>query len=284
MKTITISIGKKIFDEILNKKVRVLSKKVNKYWQSELLDIKILNNKIKYDIKEVDYLILTNGLGDDKPFMKVECKKIDFNGKLDQFDFHIGKVVEQKNLTINDDFKDNLIEQLIKEKEQLKTLINKDALTSLYNRRKLEEDLENFMNQRHASSLCAVFVDADRFKGINDNFGHDTGDRVLKFLSLKLQTFVQTRLLGEVYRYGGEEFVILCFETKSSLIDKLNQFREDLKSHRVYHPEKEISITVSMGISFYERGMSADMFLKHADNMVYEAKKNGRDRLEVYNY
>ncbi|WP_419764934.1 MAG: GGDEF domain-containing protein [Arcobacter sp.] len=278
--TITISIGKEIFEDILNMKQRVLSKEINKYWRSELLDIKIVEDKIRYDIKKVDSLILTNGLGEEKPSIKIECRELDYNAKLNKFEFKLGKILEQKNINSTENFKDNLIEELLKEKELLKDMMNKDPLTSLYNRRKMEEDLEIFTKQKHSSMLCAVFIDADRFKGINDNFGHDMGDKVLKFLATKIQSHVYN-LNGEAYRYGGEEFIILCFEKKDELIKKLNVLREEIKSQKIFHPLKEISITVSMGVSFYDKSHSMEHFIKMADDKVYEAKINGRDRLEV---
>lgn len=278
--TITISIGKEIFEDILNMKLRILSKDINKYWRSELLDIKIVDDKIRYDIKKVDNLILTNGLGEEKPSIKVECKEIDYNAKLNKFEFKLGKIIEQKNINSTENFKDNLIEELLKEKELLKDLMNRDPLTSLYNRRKMELDLELFSKQKHSHMLCAVFIDADRFKGINDNFGHDMGDKVLKFLANKIQSH-SFGLNGEAYRYGGEEFIILCFEKKDELIKKLNVLREDIKSQKIFHPLKEISITVSMGVSFYNKANSIEEFIKMADEKVYEAKLNGRDRLEI---
>lgn len=204
---VTISIGKKIFDDILNMKQRVLTKDINKYWRSELLDIKIVDDKIRYDIKKVNSLILKNGLGEEKPYLKIECKDINYNAKLNKFEFKLGKILEQKNLQTNENYKDNLIEQLLKEKELLKDMMNRDPLTTLYNR--MESDLEVFTKQNHSYKLCAAFIDADRFKGINDNFGHDTGDKVLKFLSLKIQDFVNTHLNGEAYRYGGRVYYFM---------------------------------------------------------------------------
>lgn len=280
---VTISISKELFDDILNMRQRVLTKDINKYWRAELLDIKIVDDKIRYEIKKVNALILTNGLGEEKPYLKIECKDINYNAKLNKFEFTLGKILEQKNLVANENFKDNLIEQLLKEKEILKDMMNRDVLTSLFNRRKMEQDLELFISQKHSNQLCAVFIDADRFKGINDNFGHETGDRVLKFLAAKIQAFVASQLNGEVYRYGGEEFVILCFEEKYSLIKKLELLKNDIKSQKVFHPEQEISVSVSMGVSFYKKNYSKEYFIKLADEKVYEAKKNGRDRLEVCN-
>src|SRR5210317_16496 len=96
---LNISIGKELFDDILNLKTRILTKDINKYWRSELLDIKIIDDKIRYEIKKLDSLILTNGLGEEKPNIKIECKNINYNAKLNKFEFELGKIIEQKNLT-----------------------------------------------------------------------------------------------------------------------------------------------------------------------------------------
>jgi diguanylate cyclase (GGDEF)-like protein len=143
----------------------------------------------------------------------------------------------------------------------------------------MEADLDLFINQNNSDLLCTVFIDADRFKGINDNFGHDAGDRVLIYLAKKLQKYAKI-LNGEVYRYGGEEFVILCFIKKSELISKLNDLRAEIKAQRIYHKIRDISVTVSMGISFFSECKSKDEMLIKADKGVYKAKSNGRDRVE----
>ncbi len=274
-----ISIDKNLFQNIQFKKTNILEKKTTKYWQKELLEPKIVDDKIRYSIKQVDKLILTNGLGEDKPQLTIECDKIDYSSQKDIFEFHLGKIIEQKNTDLEDNYKDNLIEELLRQKAQLEDTMNRDHLTGVYNRRKMESDLNMFSNQNNSSFLCAIFVDADRFKGINDNFGHDVGDRTLVYLGQKLQKHVSL-LNGEVYRYGGEEFIILCFISKSEIINKLDDLRKDIKSQRIYHSTKDISITVSMGVSFYSESSSKEEMIKKADNGVYKAKNNGRDRIE----
>jgi diguanylate cyclase (GGDEF)-like protein len=91
----------------------------------------------------------------------------------------------------------------------------------------MDTDLDMFIKQSNSKDLTAVFVDADRFKGINDNFGHDTGDRALQYLAKKLQKHAPL-LEGEIYRYGGEEFVILCFCPRELLLNKLEDLRVDI--------------------------------------------------------
>lgn len=274
-----ISVDKELFKDIQFKKVQILEKMTSKYWKKELLEPKIENDRIKYSIKQIDKLIITNGLGEDKPQLTIECEKIDYSFKKDIFEFHLGKIQEQRNTDISEDYKDTLIEELLREKAELEDSINRDHLTGVYNRRKMENDLGMFINQNNSAQLCAIFIDVDRFKGVNDNFGHDTGDRVLIYLGEKLK--VHARLLnGEVYRYGGEEFIILSFISKGEIISKLNNLRLDIKSQRIYHSKRDISVTVSMGVSFYKECSSKEEMIKRADDGLYIAKNNGRDRIE----
>lgn len=275
-----ISVSKDLFDDILLKKTNILTKENNRYWKKELLEPKIINDKISYNIKQFEKLTITNGLGDDKPLLIVECIKVSYSSSYDRFEFVLGKVLEQKNTNLEEDYKDNLIEQLLKEKQLLEDKMNRDHLTGVYNRRKMEEDLDSFVTQKNSFLLTAIFIDADRFKGINDNFGHKAGDNVLFYLGEKLQKHAKL-LNGEVYRYGGEEFVILCFIAKDRLILRLNDLREDIKEQRIPHPKRDISITVSMGVSFFSECDSKDELLHKADKGVYKAKENGRDRIEI---
>lgn len=275
-----ISVNKDLFNDILLKKTLVLTKENNKYWKKELLNPTIINDKINYTIKQFDKLTITNGLGDDKPQLVVECKKVDYSLSKDLFEFYLGKIFEQRNTDLEDNYKDTLIEQLLREKLLLEDKINRDHLTQVYNRRKMQDDLNEFSKHKNSFMLTSIFIDADRFKGINDNFGHDAGDRTLVYLANKLQKYAKS-FNGEVYRYGGEEFVILCFIAKDRLIQKLNELKEDIKSERIYHSLKEISITVSIGVSFFSDSKSGDDMLRKADECVYKAKDNGRDRIEI---
>lgn len=277
---LTISISKELFDDVLATKQKVIEKEVTPYWKKELLDISIVDDKIHYDIKEVKKISISNGLGEDKPNIVAMCEKIDYNLKKNIFEFHLGRIIEQRNIIVEDDHKDILIQELLKEKEQLKDSINKDHLTQVYNRRKMDEDLNAFIRQNNAKFLTAAFIDADRFKGINDNFGHDTGDRVLKMISNKLLTHAN-RLNAEVYRYGGEEFLMLCFLPQEQLIQSLEYLKNDIRSERILHAQKEISVTVSIGVSFWKNYTSIEAFMKDADRCVYKAKESGRDAIEV---
>lgn len=214
--------------------------------------------------------------------MKVECLDIVYSPSKECFEFYLGKVLEQKNTQIEENYKDILIERLIKEKLELQNSLNKDHLTQVYNRRKMEDDLNIFINQKNAFMLTAIFIDIDRFKEINDNFGHDIGDKVLEHISKILRVYAK-KLNGEVYRFGGEEFVIFSFIAKDRIITILNELKNEVKSNKMYHPKRDIFISISMGISFYDDYKDKKLFIKKADLAVYEAKKNGRDRIEFAN-
>lgn len=277
---LTISISKELFDDILATKRKIIEKEVSAYWKKELLEISIVDDKIHYDIKKVNKISISNGLGEDRPNIVAICEKIDYNLKKNIFEFHLGRIVEQRNIVIEDDHKDILIQELLKEKAMLKDSINKDHLTQVFNRRKMDEDLSAFIQQSNAQFLAAAFIDADRFKGINDNFGHDTGDRVLKMIANKLLTHAN-RLNAEVYRYGGEEFLMLCFLPQEQLIQSLEYLQNDIRSERIIHAQKQISVTVSIGVSFWKNYTSIETFIKDADRCVYKAKKKGRDAIDV---
>lgn len=144
----------------------------------------------------------------------------------------------------------------------------------------MEEDLSSFVTQNNSHLLNAVFIDADRFKSINDTFGHDYGDKVLEYLSEMFIKYASI-LNGEVYRYGGEEFLILCFCTKEFLLKNLKNLLSDIKFKRVFHPSRPIDVTVSMGVAFFDECTDKNQLIKKADEGVLLAKKNGRDRIEV---
>ena len=144
--------------------------------------------------------------------------------------------------------------------------------------KKMQEDLEHYITQNNSNLLSAIFIDADRFKMINDNYGHDTGDRVLQFLADILKEHCHY-LNGEVYRYGGEEFVIFAFLPKGEIIKKSNDLKNAVKSKRVFYKNNDIFLTVSIGISFYSDINDKNMLLQKADEAVYEAKRQGRDTI-----
>lgn len=114
-----LSINKELFDNILLKKTLIIEKENTNYWKKELLEPIIKDDKLTYEIKQFEKLLLTNGLGNSKPQLVIECIKVDYLITNALFQFHLGKILEQKNIIQIEDEKDILIKQLLIEKAQL---------------------------------------------------------------------------------------------------------------------------------------------------------------------
>ena len=276
-----ISVTKDLFKDIQFKKINILEKKTSLFWKKELLQPEIINDKIKYSIKQIDKIKITNGLGDDKPQIIIECLKVDYSFKKDIFEFHLGRVLEQKNTDSNDNYKDNLIEQLLKEKAALEDSINKDQLTDVYNRKKMEIDLNSYENQSNSDMLNIIFISLDKFNKINEEFGFNSGNRVLIYLGKKLKNHAKN-LNGEIYRYDGKVFAILSFANRNDILGKLEALRMDIKSQKIYNEIRNISITASLGVAFNNETKNISKTLENAIAALNWAKLKGRDRVEIF--
>ena len=123
-----LSINKNLFDSILIRKINILEKNNSKYWKKELLEPIIIENKLTYKIRQIEKIVLVNGLGENKPQMIIECKKVDYSIENECFEFHLGKIIEQKNtINIEESDKDLLIKQLLEEKEELIRKLNQSS-------------------------------------------------------------------------------------------------------------------------------------------------------------
>ena len=157
---------------------------------------------------------------------------------------------------------------------------NTDPLTKLPNRRFLESVYFERAMQNPADyfPLSLVMVDADHFKQVNDNYGHDTGDKVLKHFADMMRQSVRSS--DVVARTGGEEFLILYPQTTLSQAIKLaNAIREKIAETPFIEDEVNIALTASFGVetALTDNGLHAS--LKHADDNLYEAKQRGRNRV-----
>lgn len=163
--------------------------------------------------------------------------------------------------------------------EQLEILATTDPLTRLYNRRKFEELLNHELERckRYAGDFALILFDADHFKQINDQHGHDIGDAVLRFLSDLIRS--QLRKSDIVARWGGEEFVALVAEagpdTALTVADKLRKAVEDGQFPR------QLRVTISLGVALARRNDTAAMLMKRADQALYQAKQAGRNRVTL---
>jgi len=161
--------------------------------------------------------------------------------------------------------------------KKLKKLSDTDTLTGLFNRRKINIEIEKEYQRslRYASHFSLIMFDIDWFKKINDTYGHQVGDMVLQELSkLAMQT---VRATDVVSRWGGEEFLILCAETDLKTAYNLAQrLREDTQNHRF---NADINITISLGVHEFDGKESIDDLLKKVDDKLYKAKQSGRNKV-----
>jgi diguanylate cyclase (GGDEF)-like protein/hemerythrin-like metal-binding protein/PAS domain S-box-containing protein len=170
------------------------------------------------------------------------------------------------------------LEKLVAQRtEQLERLVNSDSLTGLLNRRAFDErlDLEIHRAQRYNRPLSLLFIDIDHFKLVNDRHGHVIGDEVLRVMATILGNGL--RATDAACRYGGEEFVVILVETDKlealSIAERLRVAAENTKLAQLAE-----STTISIGISsLHSEDLAVDL-IQRADDSMYIAKKNGRNR------
>jgi diguanylate cyclase (GGDEF)-like protein/PAS domain S-box-containing protein len=167
---------------------------------------------------------------------------------------------------------------------QLREQAIRDALTQLFNRRYLEETLERELARaaREGYPLCIVMMDIDHFKEVNDTYGHEAGDIVLKTLAEKVTS--QSRQGDFVCRYGGEEFVLVMPNINLDFArERVGALHRTISSLYIPFGRYSIHITVSMGISAFPiHGEKKEELLRAADRALYAAKNSGRNRVMVY--
>lgn len=170
--------------------------------------------------------------------------------------------------------------------QRLEVKSNEDRLTKLFNRGVLDEDLplEVRRARRTGYDIAVVMIDIDHFKKVNDNLGHQAGDEVLVELARLLR--VNFRRAGDrIYRYGGEEFVILMPGAQElGCHDKVLTVTEVIRAHSFKTERGEVKITVSVGMALLNSlpgHASSKQLLEAADNALYQAKNAGRDQIRI---
>ena len=163
----------------------------------------------------------------------------------------------------------------------LRTMVDMDALTGLYNRRCANRKLEQALAKaaRNGTPLCLALGDIDHFKKINDTYGHDCGDAVLKQVSRTLNEHLRKH--GFVARWGGEEFLVLFEYAKINEAQAiLNNVREAISRLEIPYEGQTVRLTMTMGVTEND-GSGLDNLLRVADRMLYNGKEEGRNRIIV---
>ncbi|CAN5892533.1 hypothetical protein BH11PSE8_BH11PSE8_28640 [soil metagenome] len=162
--------------------------------------------------------------------------------------------------------------------DELARLANTDELTQLANRRRMLEAIASELVRfaRYGSAFSVVMIDVDHFKSVNDRFGHSVGDRTL--VALTARTLEVLRDVDTLGRWGGEEFVVILPQTQ---FDETLRKAAALCGHVSARPlVEEHLVTISCGVTCVASGDTADSLLQRADQALYAAKRNGRNRAE----
>ena len=164
--------------------------------------------------------------------------------------------------------------------KQLATESITDPLTGLYNKRSFNDDLKKewARSQRSKLPFCVIMMDIDDFRSVNETFGHIAGDQLIRELSDMIRN--EVRLSDKVYRYGGEEFLVLVPESTLEVTAAVaERIRGVIEKNHFSGVRK--SVTVSMGIAQSEEDINIDILVNRADQKLLLAKKNGRNRIEL---
>lgn len=173
-------------------------------------------------------------------------------------------------------------DELRNELDQSLNLSFKDSLTGIYNRRYFDAHIEHLISDSKNlnSNICLLMVDIDHFKKVNDKYGHQAGDFVLKAVTEALSQSI--REIDLLARYGGEEFVIVFSNVPISQGLKLaERLRKSVEELNITLPEinESISCTISIGITEYKDTDSIAQFIEKADKALYRSKSEGRNRI-----
>lgn len=173
------------------------------------------------------------------------------------------------------------IYRLLMRSQLLEQMAFRDALTGVYNRRYLDQQLQFEIQraQRNHQNMAIAFIDIDRFKQINDTFGHQTGDLVLQTFGDIMQK--NLRSMDLLARYGGEEFIVFFPDTdENEAVSIVNRILRELRRVPIIQKEgRELYLTFSAGVSGWIPHLSTQEWIQLADDAVYQAKKMGRNRI-----
>ena len=157
-----------------------------------------------------------------------------------------------------------------------------DPLTNTKNRAAFNDTIqrEYDLANRNSNPLSLIFIDIDHFKSVNDTYGHECGDVVLSSIASRITESVRSSDI--IFRYGGEEFVVLLSETNLDEAGVIaERIRSAIKNHTLAFDMKTLNITASLGVSSLKGNDTTDTFVNRADNAMYQAKMNGRNQVRL---
>ncbi len=252
-------------------------------------------DKILVEIEKRLLGLIDTSSTSNKNVIKVRNELRDIDFKTDTFEvvqkklIGIADALEFETRTLNEKMRENqeVIKKLKLRNEKLEHALElakkegkEDFLTKLPTRRALDEELKKAEEayKRYKIDYSVCFVDIDHFKSINDTYGHDAGDIVLSALGKVLKRY--TRDVDYTGRYGGEEFLIILPSTElNSAIEFANKIKDIIANFKFIYKNERIDVKVSIGVSERKLNSSLQETVKKADEMLYKAKKEGRNRV-----
>ena len=236
--------------------------------------------EVKTKESDTEVIILT---GHSDEATAIDCLRLGaydyFRKPLEDIDVlltAVERVLEKRGLEIRN-------RALVKQLEELSI---RDPLTGLYNYRYLQTCLDEEIerSRRYGHTFFVLMIDADHFKDVNDNYGHLFGDFVLKQLGEIIN--LELRSSDRIFRYGGEEFLVLMNElSEAEAVKAANRLMEAVRQHTFTNGETSTNITVSMGGAFFPADAEDKIkLIKKADQALYRSKQTGRNRFECCLY
>lgn len=270
-------------EEIINRKISGFFPDINEAWlNKKIRSTLVLNNQSVTSWEHRPYLLKlpsTQYSIDEVDFMYQNCSYFPVkNG--DDAAIAVGiAIYDVTEIAVSQRLLDNITEQAM----DLQEVSDHDHLTGLFNRKYFFDQLAQDASRcrRLNWELGIAMIDADNFKYINDTYGHQAGDEVLKELANRLQGTLRTS--DSLCRYGGEEFALILPNADQQQVKLVcERLRQCVKQSPIFYEQHEINITVSIGTSFLEKNKSLEEMIAEADAALYLAKNNGRDRLEQH--
>lgn len=226
----------------------------------------------------------------EQSYIKIINKIINTGQMFGPVKKHIINSKKNKNITIDfsisqlDESTVILMFHKLNDKNEQRPLLyqfSHDSLTRLPNRNTLQQSIQHLHNNYKSSSktYSLLLLDIDRFKLINDNYGHNIGDQLLQLIAERMQVFIRNK--DNIGRWGGEEFLCLLPDANTNTACKIaERLCQGISEQPFIIDEQEISITVSIGVSnFPDNGDNTEELHRIADSTLHAAKQNGRNRI-----
>lgn len=245
----------------------------------------IVNSETEY--KDLTLLSINSYAQSNEVFEKITDRHAALLGKQDTSNCIDLNSLSEKFADIQSHLSDevtranSIIQDLKIKVQNLEITSSLDPLTKTFNRYALQKYFEDlFSRDRITQDLFLLMLDIDNFKSINDRYGHIAGDKILIFISKLLKKALRDG--DKVYRFGGEEFVILLNRTDLEGAELVtNRLLNLCRQNKPLFQNEQIAVTLSLGLTHIHEGDTMDTLIHRADTALYRAKSNGKDRMEM---